>query len=217
MILTASGGPFRDLPRDALGSVTPAQALKHPNWSMGRKVTIDSATLMNKGLEVIEAKWLFNLDMDQIAVLVHPQSIVHSMVEYKDGSILAQLGVPDMMTPISYALSYPRHVETALPALKLEEVGTLTFTLPDRAKFLCLDLAFEAGRIGGSMPAVLNAANEETVTLFLEGRIGFLDIPVLIHKTMEAHRPFSIDSIDRVMEADQWARRAAKQFWENYN
>jgi 1-deoxy-D-xylulose-5-phosphate reductoisomerase len=214
VILTASGGPFRDLPLEALGSVTPEQALKHPNWNMGRKITIDSASLMNKGLEVIEAKWLFGLSMDQIAVLVHPQSIVHSMVEYKDGSIMAQLGIPDMMTPISYALSYPHHVETSLPSLKLEEVGTLTFTLPDREKFMCLDLAFEAGQIGGSMPAVLNAANEEAVDLFLDRRIGFLEIPILIKKTMEAHQPFSVDSIEKVMEADAWARQAAKKFWQ---
>jgi 1-deoxy-D-xylulose-5-phosphate reductoisomerase len=214
VILTASGGPFRDLPLHAMGSVSPEQALKHPNWTMGRKITIDSATLMNKGLEVIEAKWLFGLSMDQIAVLVHPQSIVHSMVEYKDGSIVAQLGIPDMITPISYALSYPHHVETSLPCLKLEEVGTLTFTLPDREKFMCLDLAFEAGQIGGSMPAVLNAANEVAVDLFLEGRIRFLDIPMLINKTMKAHRPFPIDSLEKVMEADRWSRQAAKTFWQ---
>lgn len=214
VILTASGGPFRDLPLEAMGSVSPEQALKHPNWNMGRKITIDSATLMNKGLEVIEAKWLFGLSMDQIAVLVHPQSIVHSMVEYKDGSIVAQLGIPDMMTPISYALSYPHHVETSLPSLKLEEVGPLTFTLPDCEKFRCLDLAFEAGHIGGSMPAVMNAANEVAVDFFLEGRIGFLDMPVLIKKTMDAHRPFPIESIEKVMEADTWARQEAKRFWQ---
>jgi len=214
VILTASGGPFRDLPLRAMGSISPEQALKHPNWTMGRKITIDSATLMNKGLEVIEAKWLFGLSMNQIAVLVHPQSIVHSMVEYKDGSIVAQLGIPDMITPISYALSYPHHVETSLPCLKLEEVGPLTFTLPDREKFMCLDLAFEAGQIGGSMPAVLNAANEVAVDLFLEGRIRFLDIPTLINKTMKAHRPFPIDSLEKVMEADRWARQAAKTFWQ---
>jgi 1-deoxy-D-xylulose-5-phosphate reductoisomerase len=213
VILTASGGPFHDLPLEALGSVTPEQALKHPNWNMGRKITIDSATFMNKGLEVIEAKWLFGLTMDQIVVLVHPQSIVHSMVEYKDGSIMAQLGIPDMMTPISYALSYPHHVATSLPSLKLEEVGTLTFSLPDREKFTCLDLAFKAAQIGGSMPAVLNAANEVAVDLFLARRIGFLEIAILIKKTMEAHEPFSVDSIEKVMEADGWARQAAKKFW----
>jgi len=212
VILTASGGPFRDLPLEAMSSVTPEQALKHPNWNMGRKITIDSATLMNKGLEVIEAKWLFGLSIDQISVLIHPQSIVHSMVEYKDGSILAQLGVPDMITPISYALSYPHHVETPLPSLKLEEVGTLTFGQPDCGKFMCLDLAFKAARIGGSMPAVLNAANEEAVDLFLNRGIGFLDIPIVIKKTMEAHHSFSVDSIEKVMEADEWAREAAREF-----
>jgi 1-deoxy-D-xylulose-5-phosphate reductoisomerase len=183
---------------------------------MGRKITIDSATLMNKGLEVIEARWLFGLSMDQIAVLVHPQSVVHSMVEYRDGSIMAQLGIPDMRTPISYALSYPRHAETFLPSLKLEEVGALTFALPDREKFKCLDLAFQAGHIGGSMPAVLNAANEEAVDLYLEGRMGFLDIPVVIKKTMEAHQSFSIDSVDKVMEADRWARQTASQIWQEH-
>jgi len=216
VILTASGGPFLDLPIEALASVTPEQALKHPNWNMGRKITIDSATLMNKGLEVIEAKWLFGLSVDQIWVLVHPQSIVHSMVEYKDGSVLAQLGVPDMMTPISYALSYPHHVETHLPSLKLEEVGTLTFARPDLGKFKCLDLAFEAARIGGSMPAVLNAANEEAVDLFLNRGIGFLDIPAVIGKTMESHRPFPVDSIEKVMEADGWARETARKFCRDF-
>jgi 1-deoxy-D-xylulose-5-phosphate reductoisomerase len=216
VILTASGGPFRDLPLEAMASVTSEQALKHPNWNMGRKITIDSATLMNKGLEVIEAKWFFDLSVDQIAVLVHPQSIVHSMVEYRDGSILAQLGIPDMITPISYALSYPRHVETYLPSLKLEEVGSLTFMLPDREKFKCLDLAFEAAQIGGSMPAVLNAANEEAVHLFLDRRIGFLEIAVLIRKTMEAHQPFEIDCIEKVMAADRWARQAVKKSWQEH-
>jgi 1-deoxy-D-xylulose-5-phosphate reductoisomerase len=212
VILTASGGPFLDFPLEAMAAVTPEQALKHPNWSMGRKITVDCATLMNKGLEVIEAKWLFGLSMEQISVLIHPQSIVHSMVEYKDGSILAQLGVPDMMTPISYALSYPRHVETSLPSLRLEEVGALTFSLPDIGKFMCLGLAFKAARIGGSMPAVMNAANEEAVDLFLNRRIGFLDIPLLIEKTMESHQPYSVDSIEKVMETDRRARDAARNF-----
>jgi 1-deoxy-D-xylulose-5-phosphate reductoisomerase len=214
VILTASGGPFRDLPLEKLKFVKPAQALMHPNWNMGRKITIDSATLMNKGLEVIEAKWLFDLSMDQISILIHPQSIVHSLVEYKDGSVIAQLGIPDMLTPISYALSYPHHRETSLPSLKLDEVGPLTFTLPEEKKFRCLGLAFEAARIGGSMPAVLNAANEEAVDLFLEESIGFLEIPLLIEKTMEAHRPFPVDRIEKVLEADAWARQAARQYWQ---
>ena len=214
VILTASGGPFRDFPREKLESVTPAQALMHPNWNMGRKITIDSATLMNKGLEVIEAKWLFDLSMDQISILIHPQSIVHSLVEYKDGSVIAQLGIPDMLTPISYALAYPRHLETPLPSLKLDEVGPLTFMLPEGKKFRCLELAFEAAQIGGSMPAVLNAANEEAVELFLEERIGFPEIPLLIEKTMEAHRPFPVDGIEKVLEADAWARQTARQYWQ---
>ncbi|MBN2033681.1 MAG: 1-deoxy-D-xylulose-5-phosphate reductoisomerase [Deltaproteobacteria bacterium] len=212
VILTASGGPFRDLPFEELKFVTPAQALIHPNWHMGRKITIDSATLMNKGLEAIEAKWLFNLSMDQIHILIHPQSIVHSLVEYKDGSLIAQLGVPDMLTPISYALSYPHHRETFVPSLKLNEVGPLTFMLPEKKKFRCLDLALEAARVGESMPTVLNAANEESVDLFLRGLIGFLDIPVLIEKTMEAHRTFGVEKIEKVLEADSWAREAVRQY-----
>jgi 1-deoxy-D-xylulose-5-phosphate reductoisomerase len=192
--------------------VTPEQALKHPNWSMGPKITVDSASLMNKGLELIEAKWLFGLDIHQIDILIHPQSVIHSMVEYKDGSIIAQLGIPDMITPISYALSYPRHVETTLPALDLERVGTLGFMRPDTKKFRCLDLALRAAEIGASMPAVLNGANEVAVELFLRGRIGFLEIPDLIAKTMNAHTPVAIDTIGKVMEADAWARRSAAAF-----
>lgn len=212
VILTASGGPFNHVPLEELRLVTPSQALMHPNWNMGRKITIDSATLMNKGLEVIEAKWLFDLSMEQIDVLIHPQSIVHSLVEYRDGSVIAQLGIPDMMTPISYALSYPHHKETSLPSLKLEEASPLTFSLPESRKFPCLDLAFEAAQVGDSMPAVLNAANEEAVDLFLEERIGFLEIPLLIEKTMEAHRPFPIDTLEKVLEADAWARKTVRRY-----
>jgi 1-deoxy-D-xylulose-5-phosphate reductoisomerase len=210
VILTASGGPFRGLSYEEMERAKPEQALKHPNWNMGRKISIDSATLMNKGLEAIEARWFFDLTMDQISVLIHPQSIVHSMVEYKDGSIIAQLGIPDMITPISYALSYPRHVETFLPSLQLHEVGALTFALPDTGKFKCLDLAFKAAEMGGSMPAVLNGANEEAVALFLKGRIGFMRIPELIEKTMEAHEPFAIHSVEEVMKADRWARQMTR-------
>ena len=215
VILTASGGPFRDFSYEEMGRVSPEQALKHPNWNMGPKITVDSATLMNKGLELIEARWLFGLDIHQIHILIHPQSVIHSMVEYKDGSILAQMGIPDMITPISYALSYPRHVDTMLPALDLERVGTLRFMKPDTGKFRCLELALQAAEIGESMPAVLNGANEVAVELFLRGRIGFLEIPSLIEKTMKAHTPFVIDSIEKVMEADAGARQSAVGFAES--
>ena len=212
VILTASGGPFKDFSHEEMEKVTPEQALKHPNWNMGPKITVDSATLMNKGLELIEAKWLFELDIHQIHILIHPQSVVHSMVEYRDGSIIAQLGIPDMITPISYALSYPRHVDTPLRPLDLEEVGTLRFMKADTRKFRCLELALRAAEIGDSMPAVLNGANEVAVDLFLKGRIGFLQIPSLIERTMDAHRPFVIDRIEKVMEADAWARERAADF-----
>ena len=206
IILTASGGPFRNLSLEKMAHVNAAQALKHPNWEMGPKITIDSATMMNKGLEVIEAKWLFDLEMEQIDVLIHPQSIVHSMVEYKDGSIISQLGVPDMMIPIAYALSYPRHIKTGLPPLELEKVGPLSFEKPDLKRFKCLALALKAAAAGGSMPAVLNGANEIAVDAFLKEKIGFLDISKLIEQTMAAHTTHSIDRIESVMDADRWAR-----------
>lgn len=211
VILTASGGPFRNMPLEDMEKVTPEQAQKHPTWNMGRKINIDSATLMNKGLEAIEAKWFFDLKMDQIDIMIHPQSIVHSMVEYKDGSIIAQMGVPHMITPISYALSYPHHMENHLSPLQLEEIGTLSFEKPDKKRFKCLDLALRAGEIGGSMPAVLNAANEIAVVAFLEGHIGFLQIPMLIERTMEAHTAYDIGHIEGVMEADSWARHRAEE------
>ncbi|MBU0988861.1 MAG: 1-deoxy-D-xylulose-5-phosphate reductoisomerase, partial [Proteobacteria bacterium] len=209
VILTASGGPFRDMPLDEMREVTAAQALRHPNWSMGPKITIDSATMMNKGLEVIEAKWLFGLEIAQIDILIHPQSILHSMVEYKDGSIIGQLGIPDMTIPISYALSYPRHVSNGLSPLDLEKVGNLSFERPDMKRFRCLGLALKAAAEGGSVPAVLNGANEVAVDAFLRGDIGFLDIPELIEKTMEAHNHHPVDAIEAVMEADRWARDTA--------
>ncbi|MBN1624993.1 MAG: 1-deoxy-D-xylulose-5-phosphate reductoisomerase [Deltaproteobacteria bacterium] len=211
VILTASGGPFRRLSLDEMKDVTPAMALKHPNWDMGRKISIDSATLMNKGLEVIEARWLFDLRMDQIDILVHPESIIHSMVEYMDGSVIAQLGIPDMITPISYALSWPRHIKTDLPPLKLEEVGRLTFERPDMGRFRCLALALKAVEAGESMPAVMNGANETAVGLFLDNRIKFLQIPEIIERTMDAHRPFNPDGIEAIMEADAWARGVAEK------
>ena len=210
VILTASGGPFRDLSLHEMREATAAQALRHPNWSMGPKITIDSATMMNKGLEVIEAKWLFGLEMDQIDILIHPQSILHSMVEYKDGSIIGQMGIPDMTIPISYALSYPRHIRTGLAPLDLEKVGTLSFEKPDMKRFKCLDLALKAATKGGSMPAVLNGANEIAVDAFLKGTIGFLEIPDLIEKTMNAHTHSSVETIEAVMTTDRWARETAR-------
>lgn len=210
VILTASGGPFRDLSLEEMSKVTPAQALNHPNWNMGPKVSIDSSTMMNKGLEAIEAKWLFDLKMDQISILIHSQSIVHSMVEYKDGSIISQMGVPDMIIPISFALSFPHHLKTRVPPLELEKIGILSFEKPDMKRFRCLDLALKAAEIGGSMPAVLNGANEIAVESFLKGNIGFLDIPDLIEKTMASHKSHPIDSIETVMEVDRWARDMAR-------
>jgi len=210
VILTASGGPFKDLSLEEMSKVTPAQALNHPNWNMGPKVSIDSSTMMNKGLEAIEAKWLFDLKMDQISILIHSQSIVHSMVEYKDGSIISQMGVPDMIIPISFALSFPHHLKTRVPPLELEKIGILSFEKPDMKRFRCLDLALKAAEIGGSMPTVLNGANEIAVESFLKGNIGFLDIPDLIEKTMASHENHPIDSIETVMEVDRWARDMAR-------
>jgi len=212
IILTASGGPFRKMSLKEMANVTPEQALKHPNWNMGKKITIDSATMMNKGLEVIEARWLFDMPAEKINILIHPQSIVHSMVEYKDGSIIAQLGIPDMTIPISYALSYPNHIENDLPPLELEKIGTLSFEKPDLNRFRCIALAYEAISIGGSMPAVLNGANEVAVDAFLKREIGFLDIPAIIEKVMSIHEPFEIKSIDEVLEVDRWARNKAIDF-----
>ena len=214
IILTGSGGPFMDLSIESLSKVTPEEALKHPNWSMGRKITIDSATMMNKGMEAIEAKWLFNVEMDQIDILLHPQSIIHSMVEYMDGSIIAQLAPTDMRIPISYALSYPRHLKGELPSLDLLDIGKLSFGKPDKKRFRCLDLALDAGKIGKSMPAILNGANEIAVNAFLEGKIGFLQIPQVIEKTMGKHEVFPINSIDQAIEANQWAESMAKEILE---
>jgi 1-deoxy-D-xylulose-5-phosphate reductoisomerase len=214
IILTGSGGPFKDYSMEELSQATPEAALKHPNWRMGKKITIDSATMMNKGIEAIEAKWLFEIDVDQIEILVHPQSIVHSLVEYVDGSIIAQMAFPDMRIPISYALSYPRHLEGDLPTLDLLEIGSLSFEKPDTNRFRCLELALTAGKIGQSMPAVLSGSNEIAVRAFLEGKIGFLDIPQVVEKTMERHRVFPIDSIDQAVEADRWAQSMAREILE---
>ena len=212
LILTASGGPFRELPESALRSVTKEDALRHPTWSMGPKITIDSATLMNKGLEVIEARWLFDIAPDRIAVVVHPQSIVHSMVEFDDGSILAQLGVTDMRLPIQYALSYPERWQAALPRLDLTQCGPLTFEPADTRRFPSLDLAFRALTGDPGLPIVLNAANEVAVAAFLDGRLAFTSIPQLIAATMDHYdrAPRSpVDSLDDVRAIDREARRFA--------
>ncbi|WP_432400496.1 1-deoxy-D-xylulose-5-phosphate reductoisomerase [Wukongibacter sp. M2B1] len=213
VILTASGGPFRGLDKQELKDVKPADALKHPNWSMGRKITIDSATLMNKGLEVIEAKWLFGLEKEQIDVIVHPQSIVHSMVEFIDGSILAQLGIPDMKLPIQYAMTYPGRVASNSEGLSFERFNKLTFEKPDRFTFPCLDLAFEALGAGGTMPAVLNAANEELVLQFLDGKINFYDIPDRIEKAMSKFKVIKNPDINDIIEADKITREYINKFF----
>jgi len=208
--LTASGGAFRDWPAADLVKATVADATSHPNWSMGRKITVDSATLMNKGLEVIEAHYLFGLDYDHIEIVIHPQSIIHSMVELADSSVLAQLGWPDMKLPILSCLSWPERIETPWPRLNLAQVGQLDFREPDRAKYPCMELAYAAGRAGGTMPAAMNAANEQAVALFLEGRIHFLDIPRLIERVCERHRAdlTAIPSLEDVLAVDGWARQA---------
>ena len=211
ILLTASGGPFRGKTLDELKSVTAADALCHPNWSMGKKITIDSATLMNKGLEVMEAKWLFGVDTDQIEVLVHPQSIIHSAVEYEDGAIMAQLGEPDMRVPIQYALTYPKRVANPFPKIDFAKRAQLTFDHPDMDKFRCLALAYKALKIGGTMPTVLNGANEIAVAKFLSGKIGFLDIPALIEKTMEAYTVKENYTLEDLLEADAWARAYATE------
>jgi 1-deoxy-D-xylulose-5-phosphate reductoisomerase len=210
LILTASGGPFRNWSLDELADVKPQDALAHPNWTMGRKITIDSATMMNKGLEVIEAHWLFNLPVDRIAVHIHPESIVHSMVEYVDGAIIAQLGIPDMKMPIAYALSYPERLALDLPALDLCRLGQLHFAAPDSQCFPCLGLAYDAIRRGGTTPAVLNAANELAVEAFLQDQVGFLDIPRIIADVIDRHEHTPVAGLDQVLAADSWARRVAR-------
>ncbi|MEG6615729.1 1-deoxy-D-xylulose-5-phosphate reductoisomerase [Peptococcaceae bacterium 1198_IL3148] len=211
LILTASGGPFRQTPHQQMADITPGMALKHPNWSMGSKITIDSATLMNKGLEVIEARWLFNVDYNDIDVVVHAQSIIHSMVEFVDGSVIAHLGIPDMRIPIQYALSHPDRWPNQLPKLDLIKVSQLTFEEPDMERFPCLKLAFQAGATGGTMPAVMNAANEIAVARFLRKEVGFLDIPVIIRKVMEKHCVIVQPELEDILRADGWARDVAQQ------
>ncbi|MGQ9657093.1 MAG: 1-deoxy-D-xylulose-5-phosphate reductoisomerase [Fimbriimonadales bacterium] len=205
LILTASGGPFRTRPLDTFDAITVEEALRHPNWDMGAKITVDSATMMNKGLEVIEAQHLFQLRLEQVETLIHPQSIVHALVEFVDGSVVAQLSLPDMRLPIEYALLYPERVDIQLPRLRLEEIGQLTFETPDPARYPCLELAYAAARVGGTMPTVLNAANESAVRAFLQRRIRFADIPRLVEQTMHAHAPQPA-TLDNALQADAWAR-----------
>lgn len=211
LILTASGGSFRDYDRSELENVTLAQALNHPNWSMGKKVTIDSATLMNKGLEVIEAHWLFDIDFGHIDVVIHHESIVHSMVEFIDKAVMAQFGVPDMRVAIQYALSYPDRLSSSAEVLDLTKVGTLHFKAPDYERFPCLRMAYEAGQAGGTMPAVLNAANEVAVARFLEGSISFIGIEQVIERVMSLHNPVPISDLDMLEEVEQWARAVARE------
>jgi 1-deoxy-D-xylulose-5-phosphate reductoisomerase len=210
LVLTASGGPFRGWPRSKLEAVTVEQALRHPTWRMGAKITIDSATLMNKGLEVLEAHWLFGVPFDRIDVVVHPQSIVHSMVEFVDRSVLAQLGMPDMGIPILYALTYPERLPCPAPALDLVGLGSLTFEAPDEAAFPCLALARQAGTAGGAAPLVLNAANEVAVAAFLAGRCGFMEVPRLIGDALDTHAGGAADDLDACLALDGDVRRTTE-------
>lgn len=211
VILTASGGPFWDTSREEMQKATRLEALQHPNWKMGSKITIDSATLMNKGLEVIEARWLFDLVPAQLQVLVHRESIIHSLVEYIDGSVIAQLGLPDMRTPISYALNHPERIAWGAPALDLSKVGKFTFFEPDGERFPCLPLAYQALQEGGTMPAILNAANEVAVGAFLQEGIGFLEIPQIIEETMTACSSQSMSTVEDALDADRQARQKAAE------
>ena len=217
LILTASGGPFRETPREQLASVTLEQALNHPTWRMGKKITIDSATLMNKGLEVIEASWLFGVKPNEIAVVVHPQSVVHSMVEFIDGSILAQLGLTDMRIPIQYALTYPERWNSPLPSLDIFQLQNLEFLEPDLEKFPCLDLAYRALRAGGTAPAVLNAANEVAVEAFLNNGIAFHEISQIIKSVLDSHSPMTASNLESVLKADVWAREEARILSQSSN
>jgi 1-deoxy-D-xylulose-5-phosphate reductoisomerase len=214
LILTASGGPLWNMTTEQMKHVTPEQALQHPNWKMGPKITIDSATLMNKGLEVVEARWLFDIPASQIEVLIHRESIIHSLVEYSDRSVIAQLGLPDMRTPIAYAMNYPERVPLDLPSLNLAEIGRLSFCEPDDERFPCLRLGYEALRTGGTMPAVLNAANEIAVQAFLDRKIGFPSIAATIRRTMDAHTPTEIVTLEDALQADAWARKQATRVIE---
>lgn len=216
ILLTASGGPFLRVPQEEFSHVTPGKALAHPTWKMGPQITINSATLMNKGLEVIEAKWLFNSDPEKIEVVIHPQSVVHSMVEFCDGSVMAQMGIADMRIPILYALTYPDRWELDLPQLDLARCGNLSFEEPDYERFPCLNIAYKAARIGGTIPAVMNAANEVAVRSFLSEEIEFTFISEVVEKTMDMHTVLPLDSLEFVLKADHWAREKARSLIEDH-
>ncbi len=209
LLLTASGGPFRDTPKENLYKVTPQQALRHPNWDMGAKITIDSATMMNKGLEVIEAKWLFDIEFDKIDIVVHRESIVHSMVEWADGSTLAQLGPTDMRIMIQYALTYPNRLSTPVPRLDLCESRTLHFEPVDREKFPCISLAYTAAEVGGTLPVVLSSADEVVVDAFLNETIGFMEIPAVLQNVMDKHEVIADPTLEDILEVDKWAKSTA--------
>ena len=210
--LTASGGPFRDRALEDLASITPEQACAHPNWVMGRKISVDSATMMNKGLEVIEAFWLFSLPLEKIKVLIHPQSVVHSMVRYRDGSVLAQMGQPDMRTPIAYGLAWPERIDAGVTPLNLTQMSGLSFTEPNFAQFPCLSLAFAAAKAGATAPAILNAANEVAVASFLDGNLPYLKISDVVEHCLNVLTPVAADSLEIILEADTLARQTANQF-----
>jgi len=210
IIVTASGGPFRNLPKESFAAITPEQALNHPTWSMGKKITIDSATLMNKGFEIIEARYLFSIPYDRIRVCVHPQSIIHSLVEFRDGAVMAQLGLPDMELPIQYALSWPERLPINEKRLNLSDVGKLDFFEPDAEKFPCLNICIEAGKTGGTTPAAINAANEVAVELFLNKKIAFTDIPKIIEEAMNGHKSIKADSVDVIMGVDRETRERVR-------
>jgi 1-deoxy-D-xylulose-5-phosphate reductoisomerase len=212
IILTGSGGPFRTRDINTFSEITPKEALNHPNWNMGNKITIDSATMMNKGLEVIEAKWLFGLEANQIEIVIHPESIIHSMIEFFDGSVKAQLGVPDMKIPIQYSLSFPRHVEANWETLDLVKIKNLTFEAPDFDKFPCIKLAYDALKSGGSTPVVLNVANEQAVYKFLNGRIKFIDIPKVIEKTCSVHQWIAEPTLDEILDLELWTTDFVNEF-----
>jgi len=209
--LTASGGPFRNTPLEQLSNITPEQACAHPNWVMGRKISVDSATMMNKGLEVIEAFWLFGLPLEKIKVLIHPQSVVHSMVRYRDGSVLAQMGQPDMRTPIAYGLAWPERIAAGVPSLSLTQLANLSFSEPDLSRFPCLSLAFAAAKTGGTAPTVLNAANEIAVAAFLDEGLPYLQIPVVVEKTLNAIAIEGADSLDTILHVDAQARKVTRE------